>query len=187
MASLTRWTWVWVNSGVGDGQGGLVCCDSWDHKQSDTTERLNWLTDWVFMGVGCLLSGGPLCHPVLLLPLWHPHCLMPLLWQKLPCWYLPWPLGALLCGNLLRVLRSPRMGAIPGVCYSPLLTSLSAQKFGYWHLSERRPLVTLSFQTSPLFLTFFPWLRAYSPWTIVNQMGKWGAEKVVDRKIRSQS
>ena len=29
--------------GVGDGQGGLACCDSWDHKESDTTERLNWL------------------------------------------------------------------------------------------------------------------------------------------------
>ena len=28
--------------GVGDGQGGLVCCDSWDHKESDVTERLNW-------------------------------------------------------------------------------------------------------------------------------------------------
>ena len=27
--------------GVGDGQGGLVCCGSWDHKESDTTERLN--------------------------------------------------------------------------------------------------------------------------------------------------
>ena len=25
-----------------DGQGGLACCDSWDHKGSDTTERLNW-------------------------------------------------------------------------------------------------------------------------------------------------
>ena len=22
----------------GDGQGGLVCCDSWGHKESDTTE-----------------------------------------------------------------------------------------------------------------------------------------------------
>ena len=28
--------------GVGNGQGGLACCDSWGHKQSDTTERLNW-------------------------------------------------------------------------------------------------------------------------------------------------
>ena len=26
--------------GVGDGQGGLACCDSWGHKGSDTTERL---------------------------------------------------------------------------------------------------------------------------------------------------
>ena len=24
-------------------QGGLACCDSWDHKESDTTEWLNWL------------------------------------------------------------------------------------------------------------------------------------------------
>ena len=30
---------------VGVGQGGLVCCNSWGHKESDTTERLNW-TDW---------------------------------------------------------------------------------------------------------------------------------------------
>ena len=28
--------------GVGDGQGGLECCDSWGCKESDTTERLNW-------------------------------------------------------------------------------------------------------------------------------------------------
>ena len=27
--------------GVGDGQGGLVCCDSWGHKESDMTEWLN--------------------------------------------------------------------------------------------------------------------------------------------------
>ena len=28
--------------GVGDGQGGLACCNSWDHKETDMTERLNW-------------------------------------------------------------------------------------------------------------------------------------------------
>ena len=27
--------------GFGDGQGGLACCSSWGHKESDTTERLN--------------------------------------------------------------------------------------------------------------------------------------------------
>ena len=28
--------------GVGDGQGGLACCDSWSHKELDKTEQLNW-------------------------------------------------------------------------------------------------------------------------------------------------
>ena len=28
--------------GVDDGQGGLVCCDSWGRKESDTTEQLKW-------------------------------------------------------------------------------------------------------------------------------------------------
>jgi len=28
--------------GVGDGQGGLACCNSWGREESDTTERLNW-------------------------------------------------------------------------------------------------------------------------------------------------
>ena len=27
--------------GVGDGQGGLACCGSWGHKESDMTEQLN--------------------------------------------------------------------------------------------------------------------------------------------------
>ena len=37
--------------GVGDGQGGLACYSPWGHKESDTTERLNWielnLWDWM--------------------------------------------------------------------------------------------------------------------------------------------
>ena len=31
--------------GAGDEQGSLVCCSPWAHKESDTTEQLNW-TDW---------------------------------------------------------------------------------------------------------------------------------------------
>ena len=27
--------------GVGDGQGGLACCDSWGHKELDMIEQLN--------------------------------------------------------------------------------------------------------------------------------------------------
>ena len=33
--------------GVGDGQGGLACCNSWGHKESDRTEQLN-LTELAF-------------------------------------------------------------------------------------------------------------------------------------------
>ena len=29
--------------GVGDGQGSLACCSPWGHKNSDTTEWLNWM------------------------------------------------------------------------------------------------------------------------------------------------
>ena len=40
--------------GVGDGQGGLACCDSWGRKESDTTERLNWTElNWVIMSDYC--------------------------------------------------------------------------------------------------------------------------------------
>ena len=42
--------------GVGDGQGGLACCDSWGRKESNTTEGLNWTENmWVkrleFLGI----------------------------------------------------------------------------------------------------------------------------------------
>ena len=39
---MSLWT-----PGVGDGQGGLACCDSWGRKESDMTERLtelNWIS-----------------------------------------------------------------------------------------------------------------------------------------------
>ena len=33
--------------GVGNGQGGLACCDSWGCKELDMTEQLNWTgLDW---------------------------------------------------------------------------------------------------------------------------------------------
>ena len=46
MASLIKWTWVWVNSRSWWWTGDLVCCDSWGLKELDTPEWLNWLTDW---------------------------------------------------------------------------------------------------------------------------------------------
>ena len=37
---LTGYEFGWT-PGVGGGQGGLVCCDSWCHEELDTTEQLN--------------------------------------------------------------------------------------------------------------------------------------------------
>ena len=45
----SEWT-----SGVGDGQGGLACCDSWGRKESDTTEQLTW-SDLMFCKSGILI------------------------------------------------------------------------------------------------------------------------------------
>ena len=42
--------------GVGDGQGGLACCDSWGCKESDTTERLIW-SDLIWW---CKIERGPI-------------------------------------------------------------------------------------------------------------------------------
>ena len=35
--------------GVGDGQGSLVCCSPWGHKESDTNEQLNWTDEWTLV------------------------------------------------------------------------------------------------------------------------------------------
>ena len=38
-----------ICSRVYNGQGGLACCDSWGHKELDTTERLKWTElNWTF-------------------------------------------------------------------------------------------------------------------------------------------
>ena len=34
--------------GDSGGQGSLACCSQWDHKESDTTEWLNWTGGWIY-------------------------------------------------------------------------------------------------------------------------------------------
>ena len=52
--------------GVGDGQGGLVCCNSWGRKESDTTEWLNWteLKEVKGKGKGASLQESCLENPM---------------------------------------------------------------------------------------------------------------------------
>ena len=42
MASLTQWTWVWVNSGSWWWTGNPGACSPWGRKESDTTDQLYW-------------------------------------------------------------------------------------------------------------------------------------------------
>ena len=42
MATLMGWTWIWVVSRVGDGQGSPTCYSPWGCKELDMTEWLNW-------------------------------------------------------------------------------------------------------------------------------------------------
>ena len=34
---------------IGDGQGSLVCCSPWGHKESDMTEQLNWTVTYLYL------------------------------------------------------------------------------------------------------------------------------------------
>ena len=51
--------------GVGDGQGGLACCNSWGRKELDMTEWLKWLTDRLVLSmskvVSCVVEKG-ICY-----------------------------------------------------------------------------------------------------------------------------
>ena len=48
IGSESEWT-----LGFDDGQGGLACCNSWGHKESDTTERLNWTSFGWLLSTSC--------------------------------------------------------------------------------------------------------------------------------------
>ena len=41
--------------GAGDGQGSLASCSPWGHKESDTTEQLNWTVSFFPSRMSCLI------------------------------------------------------------------------------------------------------------------------------------
>ena len=45
----------WWTEGVGDGQGGLVFCGSWGHKELNMTEWLNWTEYFIVYIYRCFL------------------------------------------------------------------------------------------------------------------------------------
>ena len=55
--------------GVGDGQGGLMCCSPWGHKESDTTEQLNSNSKFIDSTIDGHTSGS-LVRAVAIILLW---------------------------------------------------------------------------------------------------------------------
>ena len=37
---VKEWLFLWFSPGIGDGQGGLACFDSWGRKESDMTDLI---------------------------------------------------------------------------------------------------------------------------------------------------
>ena len=80
--------------GVGDGQGGLVCCNSWCCKQSDRTERLN-LTEGLPKGFRRWFSDKIICLPMQEMSVWSLGQEDPLekdmaTCSKILAWEIPW-------------------------------------------------------------------------------------------------
>ena len=77
MASLDGREFEWT-LGVGDGQGGLACCNSWGYKESDTTERLNWVAKSYPTPATPWTAACPLLCPPLFPKVFYNSC--PLSW-----------------------------------------------------------------------------------------------------------
>ena len=123
LASLTRWMQFEWTPGVGEGHGGLACCDSWGHKELDTTEWLNW-TEQKWIGAQ---------WPVATTDYWAPLVCQALHWL-LYMWKLSFPnnlWGRTLIPNLLIANPDPQKVNHFQEITLPLVTKLRFDK-GIW-------------------------------------------------------
>ena len=59
---LDRHEFGWA-LGVGDGQGGVACCSPWGHKESQTTEWLNWYIQMPYFKITFSISESKVAYP----------------------------------------------------------------------------------------------------------------------------
>ena len=100
--------------GVVDGQGGLTCCGSWGHKESDMTNLLNW-TEYIYVSIYSLKSSHSFSHRIPKCVLYlcvsfhvsHIGSLLPsfqilyICISILYCWFSFWPASLCIIGSSL--------------------------------------------------------------------------------------
>ena len=147
--------------GVGDGQGGLACCGSWGHKESDMTEWLNWTElNWrLLLNSGQVFLAFSLLKMFLLLwlmiplALWyHTSASFLILSPYIPCLVLFTSSSSFLCrrqdfpieveGTLM---VEPIESSEINYCYSlSLQGGWEEQVSGRWQPTHRQNLVSLA-------------------------------------------
>ena len=141
--------------GYGDGQGGLACCNSWAHKESDTTERLNWTEQQHGRNMGLYQSPG--CLQSAKMPKWDFKkyvILYQLLLLKLAskCKKAKW-----LSGEALQLAVKRREAKSQGE--KERFKHLNAE----FHVLYSRFLLVIHFKYSSVYLTFPKSLTIPSP------------------------
>ena len=112
--------------GVGDGQGGLACCDSWGRKESDTTEWLNWTElNWMSLLFNTLTR-----FVIAFLP--RSKCLL-ISWLLSPSTVILEP----------KRMKSVTVSIVPSICYEVM--GLDAMILVFWMLSFKPTFSFFSF------------------------------------------
>ena len=98
----------WWTPGVGAGQGGLACCDSWGLKELDTTEQLDWADAVISFVCCCCWVTSVVSDSV------RPHRWQP---TRLPCpWDSPGKNTAMGCHFLLQCMEVKRESEVAQSC-----------------------------------------------------------------------
>ena len=114
-----------VSLGVGDGQGGLAWCSSWGHKESDTTETLNWYAPLAMQKV------TPLANTALPYLSWKSGACFQWLCLGIVCWMLwtqRWLRGVCFWPTAMSWSWKQNCGNSSCYCFAPSTSTLAFWK-----------------------------------------------------------
>ena len=139
--------------GDNEGQGSLVCCSPWGHKESDMTQRLKTTATTIYMLICCCCLVTKLC-----LTLLQPHGLQPA--KPLFPWYFPGKNPGVGCHLLLQeILPNPRMEPVSPELAGRFFTTEPPRKPLYVDISH---LIIKTLRAGILFIITVPNIVTYS-------------------------